>query len=53
MVLSGSIKQPIMAVLVYVSDVQAGLAWYQLAFRPLFARICQNLTLSSWMLVEL
>jgi predicted enzyme related to lactoylglutathione lyase len=27
-----SINQPIMAVLVHVSDVQAGLAWYQLAF---------------------
>ena len=32
MVLSGSIKQPIIAVLVHVPDVQSGLDWYQLAF---------------------
>jgi predicted enzyme related to lactoylglutathione lyase len=32
MALSSNTNQPIVAVLVHVSDVQAGLDWYQLAF---------------------
>jgi predicted enzyme related to lactoylglutathione lyase len=32
MVLSGSVDRPIVAVLVHVPNVQAGIDWYQLAF---------------------